>query len=244
MRPAWRGELRKIASVRGQWTGAVLAMAALPLTSLLVAATGGLGPRDTLTSGAASGTVVALLAFGTWGAAVAAGEYAKQTMVVSLATVPRRGVLYTAKLAALAVVSGAGAVLSALTALLVVMAVSVPGAHPLGNPALLVGYVLAVVAVTLGGAAAGILIRSPSAAIAIVVVVVLLPKAAGGLLGGLQPWVVGASPGTVVTQLVEGGQLLPGQSYPAGAWAALATMLLATLALSCVGGAVFGRRDG
>ena len=224
--------------------GAVLAMAALPVTSLLVAATGGLGPRDTLTSGAASGSVVALLAFGTWGAALAAGEYAKQTMVVSLATVPRKGVLYTAKLAAIAAVSGLGAIVSALVALLVVMAVSVPGAHGLGNPGLLAGYVAAVVAVTLAGAAAGILIRSPSAAIAIVVVVVLLPKAAGGLLGGLQPWVVGASPGTVVTQLVGGAQLLSDQSYPAGAWAAMATMLLATLAVTSAGAAVFARRDG
>jgi ABC-type transport system involved in multi-copper enzyme maturation permease subunit len=244
VRGAGRAELVKIASVRGQWIGAVLATAALPLTSLLVAATGGLDPRDTLTSGAASGSVVALLAFGTWGAALAAGEYAKQTMVVSLATVPRKGLLYAAKLGAIGIVSVVGALVSALVAVLVVMAVSVPGAHALGNPALLVGYVLAVAAVALAGAAAGILVRSPSAAIAIVVVVVLLPKAAGGLLGGLQPWIVGASPGTVVTQLVGGAQLLPNQSYPAGAWAALATMLLATLVVSSAGAVVFGRRDG
>lgn len=244
MRAAWRGELFKIATVRGQWICAVLAVAALPLTSLLVAATGGLGPKDTLTSGAAAGAVVSLLAFGAWGATLAAGEYAKQTMVVSLATVPRKSVLYTAKLGAIAAVSGVGAVLSALLALLVVTAVSVPGAHALGNPALLVGFVVAVVSVAVAGAAAGILNRSPSASIAIVVVAVLLPKAAGGLFGGLQPWVVGASPGTVVTQLVGGGQLLTDQSYPAGAWAALATMLLATLALTSAGALVFGRRDG
>ena len=244
MRSAWKAELLKIATVRGQWVAAVLATLALPLTSLLVTATGGLGPRDTATSGAATGSVVALLAFGAWGATLAAGEYAKQTMIVSLATVPRRSRLYSAKVAALATVAAAGGLLSAVTALLIVRAVSAPGAHALGRPAALGGVVLAIVAVTAIGAAVGILTRSPSASTAIVVAIVLLPKAAAGLLGGLQAWVVGASPGTVITQMVGGAQLAPGQTYPAGTVAAVATLLLVTAAVTTAGALALVRRDG
>ena len=244
MRSVWRGELLKIATVRGQWIGAVLATVGLPLASLLVTATGGLSPRDTATSGAATGSVVALLAFGGWAATLAAGEYARQTMVVSLATVPRRTVLYGAKLGALSTLACGGGLLSATTALLIVRAVSAPGAHALGDPAALLGVVLAILAVTAIGAAAGILTRSPSAATAIVFGVVLLPRAAAGLLGGMQPWVVGASPGTVVTQLVGGAQLAPSQTYPAGTLAAVATLLLVTAAVTAGGALALVRRDG
>src|SRR3954468_24000859 len=113
---AWRAELLKIATVRGQWLRATLAAPALPAGSLLVAATGGLGARDTVTSGAATGSVAALLAFGIWAATVAAGEYAQQTMIVSLTTVPRRSLLYGAKLAAVGCVATAGGLVSVITA--------------------------------------------------------------------------------------------------------------------------------
>ena len=64
VRSALRGELLKIATVRGQWVSAALATVTTPLTSLLVAASGQLGSTDTLTSGAATGTVIGLLSFG------------------------------------------------------------------------------------------------------------------------------------------------------------------------------------
>jgi ABC-2 type transport system permease protein len=240
---AWRAELLKVATVRAQCIGALLAAVAIPVTSLLVVATGRLGSADTVTSGAATGSVIGLLAFGAWGGVLAAGEFTTQTIVVSLATVPRRIELYAAKLAATAAVAGAGALVSSLAALLIVVAVEAPGAHALGNPAALVSVVLAAMAVAVVGAAVGVLTRSPSASIVIVVAAVLLPRAAGGLLGGMQPWVIGASPGTVITQVVGGAQLPANQSYPAGAWAAAATMILVA-AVVCGGGAVaFLRRD-
>lgn len=243
MSTAWRGELWKIATVRGQWVGVVLASAALPLTSLLVAATGGLGPHDTATSGAASGAVVALVAYGAWAAALSAGEYSRQTIMVSLATVPRRASLYTAKLAALAAVAGAAALVSVALSLGAVRAVSSP-AQPLGDPAALVGVVVVVLAVVVTGAAVGLLTRSPSAAMAVMTAAVLGPAAAGGLLGGLQRWVVGASPGTVVTQLVGGAQLSGEQAFPGGPGMAAVSLLLVAAAVAGAGAVVFLRRDG
>ena len=244
MRLAWRAELLKIATVRGLWIGAIFATAAMPLTSLLVAATGRLDAADTLTTGAATGSVVGLLAYGVWGAAFAAGEYARGTIVVSLATVPRRPVLFAAKIGAVAAVAGVGSLLCATTALLGVLAVTPSDQHTLGNPGVLAGVVLVLVTVTVVGAAVGIITRSPSAAIAIVAVAVLLPNVAGGLLGRFQPWVVGASPGTVISQIVGGTQLPTTQTFPAGTWAAAASMVLVAAAVGAAAAIALIRRDG
>ena len=244
MRSAWRAELAKIATVRGLWLGAVLAAVSIPTTSLLVVATGGLGTDDTATSGAATGTLIGLLAFGAWGATFAAGEYAQRTMIVSLATVPRRGVCYAAKLVATATVAAIGALTAAVVALLTVLAVTPPGDHAVGNPVALLVIVLAVVAVAVCGAAVGMLTRSPTGAIAIVVLALVLPKAAGSRLGGLQRWVVGASPGTVVAQIVGNAQLSAAQAFPHGAGPAAIAMVLAAAAVTAAGGASFVWRDG
>jgi ABC-2 type transport system permease protein len=241
---AWRAELAKVTTVRGQWISGVLAGLALPLTSLIVVATDGLGTRDTITSGAATGSVVALLAFGAWAATVAAGEYARGTMWVSLATVPRRPMLYGAKLAATSAIAAIGGLASVVVSFLVVWATSPPGDHDLGNPARLAGVVLAIVCVSAVGAAVGILTRSPTSATAIVVVAVLFPKAVGGLLGGLEGAVVGSSPGTVITQIVGGAQLPEDQMHPWGAGGAAVTMVLITAAVAAAAALAFDRRDG
>ncbi len=244
MSSAWRAELLKILTVRGQWISAVLVTLAIPVTSFLVVTTGGLSSGESSTSGAAMGSLVGLLAFGAWSTAITAGEYAQGTMVTSLTTVPRRPVLYAAKLSAIATAAGVGAVLSAVIALLVVLGVRAPGAYGLGDPALLASVVIAVITVAVIGVSVGVITRSPSASIAIVVVALLLPKAASGLLGGLEPWVVGASPGTVITEVVGGAQLPANQTYPAGTWAAALTMLLVAAVIAAAGAITLTRRDG
>jgi ABC-2 type transport system permease protein len=243
MRAAWTAELVKILTVRGFRVGAVLAALALPLTSLLVVSGGGLGRADTVTSGASSGSMVLLAGYAAWAASLAGSEYAQRTLVVSLAVVPRRAVCYGAKIAAAATVAGIGAVTGSALALLLVAAVS-PSGQRLGAPADLAGVVLAAVAVTAAGAAAGVLTRSSTGSTAITIAALLLPKAAAGLLGGLQPWVVGASPQTVVTQFVHGAQLATDQAYPGGTALAAITMLLGAVTVAVTGGLVFARRDG
>jgi hypothetical protein len=243
MRAAWRAELLKITTVRGQMIGAVLATLALPVVSLLVATTGGVGASDTVTSGAATGSVAGLLAFGVWAATLSAGEYAQQTVLVSLTTVPRRRVFYSAKLAAIGGVAAVSALVCVVGAWLMVWAVLPAGAHDLGDPASLVGVVAAITAVTVLGVAVGLMTKSPAAASAIVVVAVLFPKAAGGLLGGLERWVVGASPGTVITQVVGGGQLADNEMFPGGAAAAVVTMLLVATVVAVAGAITLARRD-
>ena len=244
MKAAWKGELLKIATVRGQWISAVLAAVAIPLTSLLVAASGELSTNDTVTSGAATGSVIGLLAFGAWGAAIAAGEYSRQTMTVSLSTVPRRSTLYGAKLAATASVATAGSIAAAIVSFVVVLAVVPHAVHRIGGPAALLGIVPVVVAVTVIGVAAGMLTRSPTASIAAVFALILLPQAAGGLLGTLQPWVVGASPGPVITQIVGNSTLTSSESYPPGAALAAVTFVAVAIAIAAAGLYALQRRDG
>jgi hypothetical protein len=240
---AWRAEVLKIATVRGQMIGAALATLALPLVSLLVATTGGVGDADTVTSAAATGSVAALLAFGVWAATLAAGEYAQQTVVMSLTTVPRRSVFYGAKLAAIGGVAAAGALVSVVASWLLVWAVLPAGDHDLGDPLALVGVVAAVTAVTVLAVAVGLMTKSPAASASIVVVAVLFPKAAGSLLGGLEPWIVGASPGTVITQVVGGAQLADNATFPGGAGAAVVTMVLVATAVAVAGAVIMLNRD-
>jgi ABC-2 type transport system permease protein len=244
VKSVWRAELLKFATVRGQWISAILVILAIPVISFLVVATGGLDSGQTSTSGAATGALAGLLAFGVWSATIAAGEYAQGTMVTSLMTVPRRSILYVAKLTATAATTAVGAILSAVIALLVVLGVRAPGSYGLGNPAALFGVVIALITVAVIGVSVGLITRSPSASIAIVVVALLLPKAASGLLGGLQPWIIGASPGTVVTEIVGGTHLPANQTFPAGTWAAALTMLGVAAVVAIVGAITFFRRDG
>jgi len=244
VRTSWRAELLKVATVRGQWVSAALVIMAIPVATFLVVTTGGLGTGQTSTSGAATGSLVGLLAIGIWSATISAGEYAQGTMVTSLTTVPRRPVLYGAKLMATATVAGVGGVLSAIIAFVVVLGARAPGHYSVGNPASLAAVVLAVVTVAAIGVSVGVITRSPSASIVVMVLGLLLPKAASGLLGGLQPWVVGASPGTVVSELIGGASLPANQTYPAGGWAAALTMVGVGMAVVVGGAMAFSRRDG
>jgi len=241
---AFRSEVAKVATVPGLVVGAVVATAALPVITLLVVVTGGIGADDTLTSAAATGAVAGLLGFGAWGSLVASGEYALHTVPLSLTLVPRREVLYAAKATAVATIAAGGAAVAALASFLVVLAVKPPGEHELGHPLALLAYVLAAVAVAVGGVAIGILTRSPTAAVTTVAAAVLLPKAAAGLLGELQPWVVGASPGTVVTQAVGGAQLAEVQVFPLGTAVAIMAMLLVAGGATAIAAVAFARRDG
>lgn len=243
MKAAWIAELLKIRTVPGLRVGAGLAVLALPLFSLLVVSGGGLGDADTVTSGAATGTVVGLLGFGAWAASATSSEYAQHTIAVSLATVPRRGTLYAAKVLAATTIAALGSIVSVVVSVVLIGAIT-PEGHEVGKPAALLSVVLACAAVAAVGVAVGMLSRSSTGSITVVVALVLLPKTAAGLLGGLQPWIVGASPGTVVTQFVEGAQLSTDQTFPGGTAAAAISMVLVAAAVVLAGWVAFARRDG
>lgn len=239
MTPSLRAELVRITTVRGLWLGALLAALALPVLSLLVASTGGVGAHDTLTSAAATGTIVGLLGFGTWAAAYAASDYAHGSIGVSLALVPRRPTLYAARVGVVALVAGVSGLVAALVSLLVVWAAGPAVGHRLGDPSALLSVVPAYAVVAAVGAAAGFALRATTASIGVMVIILLTPKAAAGLLGGLQPVVIGASPPTVVTQFVGGAQLPSDQAFPGGPFLALIAMAAVGLVIVAAVGVTF-----
>lgn len=243
MRPAFHAELIRLTTVRGLWLGALLATLALPLLSLLVASTGGTGTGDTITSVAATGTIVGLLGFGSWAAAYAASDHAHGSIAVSLALVPRRRTLVAARMGVVAAIAGVAGLVGALVSVVVVAAASPARGHHLGHPAALLAIAPTYAVVAAVGAGVGLALGDSTPAIVVVAVALLAPKPAGQLLGGLQRWVVGASPSTVVTQFVGGAQLPSDQRFPGGEWAALAAMAVAAIAVVTVTGAAFLRRD-
>jgi hypothetical protein len=171
-----------------------------------------------VTAGAATASIVGLLAFAAWDAAIASSEYASGSIVVIPSTVSRRLVINASELAAVASVADAGAIISATIALFGVLAVTPSGPYALGEAGGTgSSAVLVLTLVTAAGAAVGILTRSPSASIAIVVVAVPLPDTAGGHFSPVRPWVVGASPGAAISQVVGSAPLPARQTYPAGA---------------------------
>lgn len=239
-----RGELVKITTVRGRWIGALAATLIQPLGALAVAGTGGDAAGDTLTAVAATSSVLGLLGFGAWAAAGASAEYTYDTISVGVVTTPGRLRLLAGKLGALAAVAFAGGLVAAVLSLLLLAATQPPAGRDLGTPLSLLAVPLAYACVAMVGGAVATLVRSPVWSIGIVLAAILLPRAGAGLWGGLQGWVVGASPGTVVTQWAHRTAVLPDQRFPAGTAAATIALVVATLVLGAIAGQVVSRRDG
>ena len=72
----------------------------------------------------------------------------------------------------------------------------------------------------------------------------LIPQAAAGLWGGLERWVIGASPGLVITEVVNRAQLPVEQTFPPGPSAAVVAMVALTAIVVATAVAVVQQRDG
>lgn len=222
---AVRAELLKVRTVPGAVLGAAAAAVAHPLASLAVVGSGGVDDAADLVAISATGAVAGLLAWGVWAAVLAAGEHEHGTFAPGAVAVGGVVRLLVAKAVVIGGLAFLGSGLGALLALGLVRAALPPGSHDLGPvPALLVVPAVAA-ALALIAAIAGLLLRGSGPAVTLVAAVVLVPRAAGGLLGPLEPWIVGASPGAVVSRLV--GQRAPeaSQAFPAGGLAALGVLL-------------------
>ncbi len=131
-----------------------------------------------------------------------------------------------------------------MTALLVVRLAASPGEHELGTPLALLGLVAAIVAVSVLGAAVGVLTRSTTAPITIVAVAVLLLE--GGRRAARRPGALDRrrQPRHRGHPARRGRPARPDQTYPGGDLAAVATMLAVAALVATVGAVSFQRRDG
>lgn len=241
---AFAAEALKVRTVPGLVAGALAATLLHPLASLLVATSGGVADAETLTAASGTGALAGLLVWGVWAAAAVAGEHQHGTVGPSLLAVGGRGRLLGAQAMTLAAIAAAGSLIGALLALGLVRAALPGGVHDLGPAWRILAMPLVAAAVTVGGVAIGALARSVGSAAAVVLAVLLVPRAAAGLLGPLQAWVVGASPGTVVARALglDGGG--PDQRFPGGASASVAALVLLAVAVLAVATAVDRRRSG
>jgi ABC-2 type transport system permease protein len=190
-----RGELRKLATVRGPW----LLLAAGPL--IVAAGVSGLvisggNVRDPALQGQAYAHVgLAAVCTLVFGVLAVAGEYRHATITDTYLTAPRRGRVLAAKLAVYGVIGAGAGLVSSLTAIGVTAAwwADRGGAFRLsagGAWSTLAGGVAANLAFAAIGVGVGALIRNPVAAIAAALAwIALVEGIAGQLIGaGAARW--------------------------------------------------------
>ncbi|GAA1641364.1 ABC transporter permease [Actinoplanes couchii] len=233
LRRAVAAEWVKVYSVRS----AVATLAMVPLLTVgiavLVIVTGSLPPGETILAAGLGNAVPAQLVAGAFGAMLVAGEYGSGTIRPTLAAVPRRYLVLTAKalvafltVAVVALVAAGGAYLSG-----VLMADT--ARNPVGGvlPAL-PGFAVALGTVAMLGVAVGGLVRHPGAAVTAVTAILLGPLLIGPLLGDAGSGLIDASPTAGLQKLAD-----------SGAWPTLALITGYSLALLAVATVALHRRD-
>ncbi|MDL9947645.1 hypothetical protein QSJ19_19075 [Gordonia sp. ABSL11-1] len=234
MRAAIRAEVLKIATVRGLWITWIVATVSIPVIVLAIVGGRGLAAGGSVVSGAVSGFLLPLLLFGVWAAAVGADEFARETIIVSIALEPRRIRLFVAKSATVALAAVVGVAIGLAVSVPAVIMILPPGATPVGPWYALVWPPLVAAAVSVTGVAVGVAARSTLTAVGIVVIALLFPGAAGGLLGAAQPWIAGADPSVVVARLVHSGTIGAAETFPAPVGLALVIVVGVSVVIAAV----------
>lgn len=232
-REALAFEWTKFASVRSTvWTTASMAPLMVAF-AVFVAATESLQPDDTVLGGSLTGSVIMLMVAGVVGALTVCGEYASGTIGSTLAAVPSRIRVFTAKATLVSGLLSAIALLSCVAAYQVGHALLPEDQYPAGEPMpALLGIAALFGMVGVFGLAVGTLLRHAAGAVALVVGVMLLPSLFGPLLGDLQPWVVGATPTTVLEKLTQTSDADPEAVGSLGGWPSLLLVCAYTLPLA------------
>ncbi|SDL38873.1 ABC transporter permease [Streptomyces indicus] len=237
-------EWTKFSSLRStRWTTAAVGLLTVA-GAVFVGLSGSLQPDDTVLGGSLTLAVVALMIAGVAGALAVCGEYSSGTIGSTLAAVPRRGRVLTAKAALLAGVLFPLALVSCTVAYVLGDAILEDGAYAQGEPfpALLgIAALFAVVAVL--GLAIGTLLRHSAGAVTAVIAVMLLPSLFGPLFGNLQRWIAGATPTAALEKLTQTSDASAEAVGSLGAWPSLALVTGYTLLLLLLAARSLHRRD-
>lgn len=249
-RPAGLGgaiasEWVKLRTVRSTVALIVGMGAALPLFSVLVAATGSLMPDDTvLGASLLGGAALAQVLAAVLGALTVTNEFRTGMIRTTLTACPRRLMVLASKSIVVAAVTFAVILPSSLAAHGIGLAMLDSSQHAAGEvfPAVL-GVALAISSVSVLGVALGTLIRSSAGATAAVIGVVILPGLLAPLLGDAQRWVGGASLGGVLQKMVQSSDATPETVGSLGAWPSLVVVAAYTLVFVLGAVWVLRRRD-
>jgi ABC-2 type transport system permease protein len=211
---------------------------------VFVGLTGSLQPDDTELGGSLTGVVVAQLLVGVFGILVVSTEYTTGTIRLTLTACPRRRAVLAAKALVVVALTLPVGLAGATLAYVVGRALLPSGAHPPGDPwPALAGVALCLAATALVGLALGTVVRRTAGAVGALVAVTLLPTLVGPLFGGLQRWVVGATPTATLQKLTQTSDASPDVVGSLGAWPSLAAYGGLALVALAVAGTLLDRRD-
>lgn len=230
---------RTIRSTVGCLAGASVLV---PVLAAFVGATGSLQPDDTVAGGSLTGVAVAQLLVGVFGTLVVTSEHTAGTVGLTYLAEPRRPRVLAAKALLVAAVTVPAGLVACATAYAVGAALL--DGYPRGDLAqALVGVPLCLAVSAVGGLALGAVVRRTAGAIAVLAAIVLVPPVVGPLLGGLRPWLVGATPPATLAKLSQTSDATAGAMGTLGGWPSLAALAAVTLAGLALAARVVDRRD-
>jgi ABC-type transport system involved in multi-copper enzyme maturation permease subunit len=239
-----RSEWVKLASTPSLLWPVIVMGLAVPVLSVVVAATGSIQPDDTILGGSLTGAAIGQVIAGAVGALTVTGEHASGTIRTTLVAMPRRTVVFTAKAVVVAAATVPTALAAGTAAFLIGVAMLGGAGRVTGHPwPAVLGFALAIGFAGLLGLAIGSVLRHSAGAVAAVVGLVVVPSLFGPLFGGLQPWIVGASPSVTLQKLAQSSDAAPELVGSLGGWASLAVMAIYTAVALAAAGRIFDRRD-
>jgi ABC-2 type transport system permease protein len=202
LRQAIAGEWTKIRTLRST-LHTLAAVAAITVgTAVLVAATNSLQPQESVLAGTLGNAAVGQIAAGIFGVLVVTTEYASGSIHATLAAIPRRLVVLSAKTAVAAFLVFVVALAAAIGAHRAAAAIlDEPGRSADAPIAALLGIALSYTAVAVLGVALGTALRHTAAATGCVIALLILPVLIGPMLGRWQPWIAGTTPAGALQKL-------------------------------------------
>jgi hypothetical protein len=188
-------EWTKVVSLRST-VSTVAAVAVVTIgTAVLVAATNSLQPHESVLAGALGNAAVGQIAAGIFGVLVVTSEYTSGTIHATLAAIPRRLVVLSAKTSVVALLVFAVALAATVCAHRAAAGILDGQNRPADAPiTTLLGIALSYTAVAVLGVALGTALRQTAAATGGVIALLILPVLIGPILGRWQPWIAGTTP--------------------------------------------------
>jgi ABC-type transport system involved in multi-copper enzyme maturation permease subunit len=244
-REALWSEWTKLVTLRSTRSLVAVLGLALPVFSVIVAATGSLQDDDTILGASLlGGAVLAQVVAAVLGAGLITSEFKTGTIRVTLAACPRRLVVLGAKATVAATVAFVVVLVSGAVAYGIGLAMLDQEVYATGEawPAL-GGVALAIASISVLGVGIGTVVRHPAGAVSAVIGVVFLPGLLAPLLGGWQRWLGGASLNGVMQKLTQSSDATHDAVGSLGGWPSMGVVAVYTIGFVLAAAWVLRYRD-